>query len=106
MTTLRLDSIRVRWFDDEDGRHSAEPLACEAIAEVSYPTGTDGTRRLEWLKSGGLYDIDDPSDAYRLEIETEELDDLREHLTHFGVVISDAEWLRIVTEERERRKVE
>lgn len=59
--------------------------SCSAVATVSYVSSPDGSRRLEYLSSGGLYGIDNPSEAYRREIEDEELVDLQNHLLVFGV---------------------
>ncbi len=84
MANIRIDDVRLVWSEDEDGQH------CEAVAEVSYDIG-DGTRRIEWLKSGGLGGIDivGPNDPYQQEIELEQLDDLRDHLRAFGVETRD-----------------
>ena len=58
---------------------------CVARAVVSYPIG-NGSRRLEYLSSGGLYGIEsDSSPLYVSEVELEQLADLREHLKHFGI---------------------
>jgi len=59
-----------------------------AEATVSYSTG-NGNRRLETFTSGGLWGIEsDSSDDYIKEVEEQELDDLKEHLTKFGVDVS------------------
>lgn len=66
---------------------------CVAKAEVSYPTG-NGNRRLETLSSGGLWGIESDSDREFLdEVEREQLDDLADHLNHFGFDV-DVESLR------------
>lgn len=94
-TDLRLDSVRIRWESDECV--VGEAYGCVAEAEVSYAIGNNGDRRLERLKSGGLWNVDaQPGDPYRREVEHAELVDLREHLTHFGVEVSDEEWYAVV----------
>ena len=63
-------------------------------AEVSYPIEL-GSRRLEWLKSGGLWGIESDSDeSYIDEIDKEQLDDLKEHLEVFGVDVSNFEIIK------------
>lgn len=60
-------------------------MGCYAEAVVSYPTGS-GNRRLETLRSGGLWGIESDSDAkYTSEIEVQELADLKGHLEQFGI---------------------
>lgn len=78
---LRIDRVELVWSEDEHG------LSCVAKAEVSYPIGADrGDRRLEWLTSGGLYGIDTRSAPnYKREVEREQLADLSDHLSHFGM---------------------
>jgi hypothetical protein len=96
-TQLQVDHITIHW--DGHPRHQS----CQAIAQVSYPIGERGDRRLEWLSSGGLHDIDTPSDWYRAEIEREELDDLRTHLAAFGIVLNDTAWAAVKAEGRVQR---
>lgn len=51
-----------------------------AEAEVSYPTGS-GNRRLEKLRSGGLWGIESDSNAkYATEVEQEQVNELKEHI--------------------------
>jgi hypothetical protein len=90
----RIDEVRIEWTEDQDG------LGCQAVAEVSYPIeGAKGDRRLEWLRSGGLYRIDPGSDqAYLNQIVSEQLEDLREHLEHFGVRPHRHEWAFLITQ--------
>ncbi len=65
-------------------------LGCVARAHVSYPTGQNGGRRLERFDSGGLWGIESDSDAsYLNEVSREELADLKNHLTRFGVDLSN-----------------
>ncbi len=88
----RIDRVRIEWEDD-DASDNIDAMSCQAVATVSYPLGTDGTRRLCTFGSGGLYGIDAESDnAYRTEVEQEQLSDLREHLAVFGITCTDAEW--------------
>ena len=78
----RIDSTRIVWEDDD------HPLmvGCYAVATVSYPINFTGDRRLQDFRSGGLWGIDvRMSNAYRREVESEQLEDLREHLKVFGV---------------------
>ena len=80
-----VDSIGIRWETDD------QPLlqGCLAVATVSYPIGDKGDRRLETFTSGGLWGIDvRRSPAYQLELEREQLEDLRDHLEVFGVDVS------------------
>ena len=61
-----------------------------AEAEVSYPINPMGHKRLEWLKSSGLWGIESNSDEEYLEdIEREQLDNLREHLEVFNIDVSN-----------------
>lgn len=64
-----------------------------AEAQVSYPAnGNLGSRRLETLRSAGLWGIEsDSKGASVAEVTREELADLRQHLETFGVDISDFE---------------
>jgi hypothetical protein len=57
-----------------------------AVAEVTCPVG-NGNSRIERLSSGGLWGIESDSDMG--DIEQEQLDDLREHLEHFGVDVNN-----------------
>jgi hypothetical protein len=66
-------------------------------AEVSYDTG-NGTRRIEHLRSGGLWGVE--SDKYIEEIERDELDDLKEHLERFGV--NTENWADVVAQAKRR----
>lgn len=93
-TPLRLDRVTLRWEDDDRLTDDGDPyLGCTAVAEVSYPCGRGGSRRLEHLTSGGLWGIDPTSTGeYLAEVERDELADLRDHLTKFGLRVSDAAW--------------
>jgi hypothetical protein len=104
MSKNKIEKIEIRWayddlFDpeisldsqkDKDLVDSGEvvPYSCTAEAMVSYPIG-NGSRRLEWLSSSGLYGIlldnsqlsvDDRRECAEVQIEW-----LREHLLHFNV---------------------
>lgn len=96
----RVDSIKIVWKQDESpdtsylGAYQRSErlnagdwcyMGCYAEAEVSYPTG-GGNRRLETLRSGGLWGIESDSDAkYAGEVEGQELADLKGHLSQFGI---------------------
>lgn len=62
---VRIDEIHVRWFLEEDGSGDW----CQAIATVSHPIDDSGSRRLDFLTSGGLHGIEGARDGYRREIE-------------------------------------
>ena len=69
---------------------------CTAEACVSYPLQrwaqwtTKNDRRLEWFSSGGVWGIESDSDpGYKLEVEAQELNDLRSHLSMFGVDVTN-----------------
>jgi hypothetical protein len=65
---------------------------------VSYAI-EQGSRRLEWLSSGGLYGIDpDNRPAYLREIELDELANLLSHLKHFGIFVTHAHALTLLRE--------
>ena len=83
--TLRIDRVKVVW--EPDGYGDPRMQRCHAFAEVSYPINSAGDRRLETLTSGGLSGITvlGPDDPYKIEIETEQLDELRDHLEAFGI---------------------
>ena len=59
-------------------------IGIQAEAVVSYPSG-NGSRRLEWLTSAGLWGIESDSGDYLDEVTKDELEDLKRHLEHFGV---------------------
>ena len=90
----RVDAIRIVWEADteppppfERQSEDGEYYSCHAVAEVSYPCGSAGERRIEYLRSGGLYGIEDPSPEYQRQIEDEEIADLRGHLAVFRVEV-------------------
>ena len=69
-----------------------EMLGIQAVAEVSYPLNSKGDRRIECFSSGGLWGIEsDSDDDYIKEIEQGQLNDLKEHLTFFGIDVTDFE---------------
>lgn len=70
-------------------------IGITAEACVSYPTGNNGDRRLEWLSSGGLWGIESDSGEYLNEIEQEQLSDLKNHLSEFGVDLTDFDSIEI-----------
>lgn len=62
-------------------------MGCYVEATVSYPTGFN-SRRLETFNSGGLWGIEsDSGKDYIDTIELEQIQDLKEHLSHFGVIL-------------------
>lgn len=59
-------------------------MGCRAVAEISYPTANG--RRIDRLRSGGLWGIEsDSSKEYIEEIEKEEMADLKGHVEKFGI---------------------
>lgn len=62
---------------------------CRAVAIVSRPIG-QGSRRLQEFTSGGLWGIESDSSAeYKKEVEAQELADLKQHLSAFGIEINE-----------------
>lgn len=78
-----------RMQDYGKGWHS---IGITAVAIVSYPVGII-SRRLQQFESGGLWGIDsDSNESYLNEIIKEELADLKNHLTMFGLnIVGDLE---------------
>jgi len=60
-----------------------------AEAEVSYPMGQRGHRRIERFSSGGLWGIESDSGDYFREVAQEQLHELKKHLKQFGVSLSN-----------------
>lgn len=59
------------------------------VAEISYDCG-DGSRRIDHLRSGGLWGIESDSGVEHIaDVEQKELANLRKHLTHFNVDLSN-----------------
>lgn len=109
---LRVDSVRIDWIPDQcpdlswldqtdeemgegfeaqsNERKASygsgwEMLGCVAQATVSYPIGGN-SRRLQTLSSGGLWGIESDSDrAYMQSVAQEQLTELVDHLTAFGI---------------------
>jgi len=66
-------------------------IGIQAEATVSYPM-ENGSRRLEFFTSGGLWGIeDDCNGSYLEEVEKEELQNLKEHLQKFDIPIDNFE---------------
>jgi len=64
-------------------------IGITAEATISYSTG-NGSFRLEWLSSGGLWGIEsDSGDEYLNELKDEQLADLKQHLERFNVDLSE-----------------
>lgn len=71
----RLESYGDSWF----------MIGIRAKAQVSYPCGPNGERRLDSFTSGGLWGIEsDSGESYLKSIEADELEDLASHLNRFG----------------------
>ena len=69
----------------EDYGNGWRMQGCSAEATVSYPCG-NGSRRLESFQSGGLYGVESDSERdYMEEVEQEQLADLVQHLSYFGI---------------------
>lgn len=70
-------------------------IGIRAKAEVSYEMQNvypRGNRRIEWFTSGGLWGIEsDSEEKYLIEVENEQLADLKEHLRIFNVDVTDFE---------------
>ena len=84
---LKIDSITIKWvFDDvtEFYRSGGCMMGCYAECQISYPIG-QGSRRMEWLQSGGLWGIDSPEGDYAEDIQHEEYNDLVEHIKALGI---------------------
>ncbi len=80
--TFAMDDYR-RYENFNNGHWSLE--GCLARAVVSYPIGA-GIRRLQIFDSSGVWGIEsDSGDDYKLEIEIEQLEDLKTHVQVFNV---------------------
>lgn len=65
-------------------------MGITAEARVSYASGPNGHRRIEWFTSGGLWGIESDSHIdHLMEIANEEFSNLREHLNAFNVDTSE-----------------
>jgi len=94
--TVELDEIAYKQDADRLESYGSSWCmeSCRAVAVVSYPTSNRGDRRLERFTSGGLYGIEsDSDDSYRRSVESEELDQLRDHLEQFGVELDNFDQL-------------
>ncbi len=60
-----------------------------AEAEVAYEIG-NGNYRVEWLTSDGLWGIESDDPDYIKEVEQEEINNLKDHLAHFGIEWDDS----------------
>ena len=67
-----------------------------AKATVSYPVGNNRDKRLEQLSSGGLWGVESDGGEYLDEVNKEQLEELREHLTQFGITVSDEDWEALI----------
>ncbi len=73
-----------------DGSWSYVGIQADAI--VKYPTGNN-SYRLETLSSSGLWGIESDCDDYLQEVMKEQIDELREHLMTFNVLLENFESL-------------
>jgi len=68
-------------------------LGCTAKMVVSYKLNEQGDRRLETLKSGGLWGIEsDSPDEYFEDIAIEALNDLALHVNKFGIEFEPSDY--------------
>jgi hypothetical protein len=75
-----------------------EMLGCVARAVVAYPLESNIGTRLQAFTSGGLWEIESDSDeGYLRAIEDEQLIELAEHLSHFGISTTAQELRDIAT---------
>lgn len=77
-------------------------LGIKADAVVSYPVEPSGSKRLETLSSGGIWGIESDSGDYISAVEDEQVDDLREHLAQFGIVVDDENWSNLCDQAKEK----
>ena len=86
---LRVDTITVQWYFDAANSQDSGNAGCVVVAEVSYPI-EGNARRIEQLKSGGLWGIgNNLTRGERLEVESEQVHDLESHLARFGLVFDN-----------------
>lgn len=64
-------------------------IGIQAEALISYPIRSNGDRRLERLTSEGLWGIESDSGSYLDNVKDEQLADLKDHLEHFNVGLSN-----------------
>lgn len=66
-------------------------IGVRAVADVSYAFGVAPTsRRIQRFESGGLWGVEsDSGDEHLTSVARNELADLKEHLEHFGVDVSN-----------------
>ena len=96
---IRIESICIVHKNDSELDEDEMPMIGIFVeAEVSYPISVfqiynqkyNEHRRIEWFKSAGLWGIAaDSSFDGMVEIEKEQLADLKTHLSVFGVDISN-----------------
>ncbi len=81
---ITVDKVSLVWLPDG----SPDTEGCRAFAYVSYPA-RGRERRSEWFASVGVWGMpsDIPEDA-RKEIEQQQLSDLKQHLSVFGIDVS------------------
>jgi hypothetical protein len=95
----RLESFGTSWVE----------LGITATAVVSYveENVTPPCKRLEWLKSGGIWGIEsDSSEDYLLQEEQGQLKDLKAHLERFNVDTSNFEEIPITRKDGYNNELE
>lgn len=102
---IRIESICiVHEDDDHSGEERENEVGIFAEAEVSYPITVfrisdqkyQEHRRIETLKSSGVWGIASDSELDELSLwEREQLDDLKKHLSVFGVDVSNFHEVRV-----------
>jgi len=102
---LRIESICIVHKDDPElDEGGMEVMGIFVEAEVSYPMTVfrisdqkyQEHRRVETLRSSGLWGIasDVPFD-YQVEVEKEQLEELKNHLSVFGIDVSNFHEIRV-----------
>lgn len=98
--SLRLEDVVIAIRPDD-----MDEISVHAVAHVSYLCNPDGTRRIERLRSAGLYGIEADADPqYHAEMIDEQLDDLRAHLSVFGVPCPDETWHALAAEAKDKAR--
>ena len=102
---LRIESICIVHEDDQNQINpGTSEVGIFAEAEVSYPITVfrisdqkyQEHRRIETLKSSGVWGIASDSELDELSLwEREQLDDLKKHLSVFGVDVSNFHEVRV-----------
>lgn len=83
----RHDYARIVGLEREDWQY----IGIMAAATVLYEMA-NGLRRLETFTSGGLWGVESDCAEHCKAMANEEIEDLREHLSQFGITVSDQDW--------------